>query len=298
MRRYGASVLIAVVVAALATTGCAPSEPGDRTGAPASASVRADVESRTPSPEPTIVPDGPGSTSPSVAAEESAGNAETTEPDAGRDQPAVKAPRPVGVSLSELEAMTLDPLEESRMAGIDVRTEPRYGMTPGRGFVQDDHIVTWWVPELTSDDYPAIPGFVVGYRQFAYAENGSDDSKGDAEREKYRQFLSVGVLAFNNEAQAREYVDWLPAFALDRADKPDRASLEAARMGAVLWRSSAKGHFLDVALIPQGNLVGEVVTRGFDADGHGGAIKPQHWPSPSGWRTLGPTPDPTTPPRC
>ena len=193
-----------------------------------------------------------------------------------RDQPAVKAPEPVGVSLSELEAMTFDPLEETRTAGIQVRTEAGFEMTPERGFVNGSFGILGWLRALDGRESVRreIPGFEVGHRQFAWAENMVDDSDGDPERFEYRQFLSVGVLAFDSQAHAREYVDWLPTFALDRADKPARAALVAAGKGAVLWRSGSEGHFLDVALIPRGKLVGEVVTRGFKEDGHRRAIKP------------------------
>jgi hypothetical protein len=210
-----------------------------------------------------------------VDAQERAGNAETAESgDAGSDPLPVGASRPIGVSLSELEAMTLDPLEESRRAGIDVRVDPPYGMTSWRDFVKDSDALSWWLQDVSDESRPAIPGFVVEYRQWARAENMSDDSKGNAEREKYRQLLSASVLAFDSRAHAREYVDWLPTVALDRADKPARAELEAAGKGAVIWRSGSEGHFLDVSLIPRGNLVGQVVTRGFKTDGHRGTVKP------------------------
>jgi hypothetical protein len=53
--------------------------------------------------------------------------------DASSDPYAVEVPAPVGVSLSELEAMVIDPFEELRKAGIEITIEEPYGLTPSRG---------------------------------------------------------------------------------------------------------------------------------------------------------------------
>lgn len=249
MRRVGVLFLSVVVLAGSVAGGCATSEPTARASATASPSQ---------SPQEGIDPASPSG----PPGEESTRNAETPRTDSSSDPYAVEVPPPVGVSLSELEAMVIDPLEELRKAGIDIRVAKPYGMTTGEGeglFTQD--LSRPWFPSK---------GLVVGYRREACTENliGDDDPEG--ERGRYAPFLSASVLAFDSTEHAREYVDWQPR----GGDKPVRVPLPPAGAGVVSWRSGSGRHFTDVALIRRENLVGRVVTVGFTTDGHREAIGP------------------------
>lgn len=272
MRRVGVLFLAGVMLAGSAATGCATSEPAEQANASASRSQssQAEVESGAATPEPS---DSNSPASPSAPVQESTGDAETPRTESGSDPRPVKAPRPVGASLSELAAMLIDPLEEAQKAGIDIQAEFPYQIAnpsfPRRpeGSVPSD---------FGSPGPP--PGFVVGYSMCVSASDDEDrwevDERGEYyERGQYYPLLSASVWAFDSKAHAREYVDSLAPNILDQADQPVRAALPAAGNGAVIWRSGSGQHFKDLALIRRGNLVGEVVTQGFTTDGHGEAIE-------------------------
>ena len=151
MRRVGALFVTGVVLAGSAMAGCATSEPAERAGASASPSPssQVDVESGAATPEPS---DSNSPTSPGAPARESTGNGETPWPASGSSPRPVKSPRPAGVSLSELAAMLIDPLEEASKAGIGIRTEYPYQMSTGE-------------PALLGPENFASPppGLVLGY---------------------------------------------------------------------------------------------------------------------------------------
>ena len=173
-----------------------------------------------------------------------------------------------------LAEMLIDPFKETLKAGIDITTEfpykfanPSFPRVPLRS-----------VPSDFGSPGPP-PGLVSGYTRYAAAEDDEDrwelDEDGEyLERGQYAPLLSASVWAFDSKAHAREYVERLAPNILDQADQPVRAALPAAGNEAVLWRSGSGRHFKDLALVRQGNLVGEVVTRGFTTDGYSEAIEP------------------------